>query len=101
MGEAGFRSLRNWTDCSPDVDLPKFGDPQQLYSCSSHDGVLFSTPIPHSYATMSVTTKTTSTGKPRVILGLMTFGLEPEKGARITSISMYVCSFGKSVAPCD
>ncbi|KAH8658483.1 putative aflatoxin b1 aldehyde reductase-like protein [Xylariales sp. PMI_506] len=32
---------------------------------------------------------TNSTGKPRVILGLMTFGLDPTKGARITSLATY------------
>ncbi|RDW63547.1 hypothetical protein BP6252_11092 [Coleophoma cylindrospora] len=30
-----------------------------------------------------------STRKPRVILGLMTFGLDPSKGARITSLATY------------
>ncbi|KAH8885853.1 Aldo/keto reductase [Thozetella sp. PMI_491] len=30
-----------------------------------------------------------STGKPRVILGLMTFGLDPSKGARVTSLATY------------
>ena len=31
----------------------------------------------------------TSTGKPRIILGLMTFGPDENKGARITSLSEY------------